>query len=180
MDEFISREEITNRLHVYANAVDKTNTLSCVLRNIVRDTPAADVRPVVPARWIPLDIYKSEGNYKCSHCNQPCYVPECMGEPMYAVCPNCGADMRPISQRLNDASVEDDLFPELTAEEKAENKAEAKRIMEVDQIANYDKKVYLCADCRLSPPSSGDGKPCCACDPDDPLVSCYEKREAER
>ena len=142
MDDYISREEITNRLHVYAIAVDKTNTLSGVFRNIVRDTPAADVRPVVPARWIPRDIYHNEGNYKCSNCNQPCYVPECMGEPMYAFCPNCGADMR-----------------------------------EADHIANDGKKVDPCADCRWSPPSSFDGKPCTYCDTDDPLMNCYQKSE---
>ena len=59
----------------------------------VKMIDTADVRPVIPAQWIALDIYRSEGNYKCSHCEQPCYVPECMGEPMYAVCPNCGAKM---------------------------------------------------------------------------------------
>ena len=36
---------------------------------------------------------------------------------------------------------------------------------------------YPCADCRWSPPSSCDGKPCCACDPDDPLLNCYARRE---
>ena len=50
---------------------------------------------------------------------------------------------------------------------------------ESDHIADDGKKVYPCADCRWSPPSSGDGKPCCACDPDDPLMNCYERREAE-
>ena len=88
--------------------------------------------------------------------------------PPAEFCENCGADMRPIGKRLNDAAVEDDLFPELTAEEKAANKAEAKHM-----------SVYPCADCRWSPPSSLDGKPCCACDPDDPLMNCYEKREED-
>lgn len=63
-------------------------------RKLIEEAPPADVRPVIPAQWIALDIYRSEGNYKCSNCGQPCYVPECMGEPMYSVCPNCGADMR--------------------------------------------------------------------------------------
>ena len=52
----------------------------------------------------------------------------------------------------------EDLFPELTAEEKAENK----------------RLAHLCNSCRWSPPSSSDGKPCCACDPSDPLTSAYE------
>ena len=36
-----------------------------------------------------------------------------------------------------------------------------------------------CADCRWLPPSSLDGKPCCAYDSDDPLMNCYERREAK-
>ena len=62
-------------------------------KGILNDVPAAAVRPVIPAQWIALDIYRSEGNYKCSNCGQSCYVPECMGEPAYSVCPNCGAEM---------------------------------------------------------------------------------------
>ena len=51
-----------------------------------------------------------------------------------------------------------DLFPELTEEEKAENK----------------RLAHLCNSCRWSPPTSFDGRPCCACDPSDPLMSAYE------
>ena len=48
---------------------------------------------------------------------------------------------------------------------------------EADHFRDATKKVDPCADCRWSPPSSGDGKPCCACDPDDPLMNCYERME---
>lgn len=35
-----------------------------------------------------------------------------------------------------------------------------------------------CKDCRYYPPSSTDGKPCCACDPANPLTNCHvEKAE---
>lgn len=34
-----------------------------------------------------------------------------------------------------------------------------------------------CADCRYYPASSTDGKPCCACDPYDPLMNCREAKE---
>ena len=92
MDEFISRKKLKNAIQRNLDMQDLY--LPIEFLELIDEAPAADVRPVVPARWIPLDIYKSDGNYKCSHCNQPCYVPECMGEPMYAFCPNCGADMR--------------------------------------------------------------------------------------
>ena len=45
-------------------------------------------------RWIKLDMHRGMADHKCTACEQECYVPTCMGEPMYAYCPNCGADMR--------------------------------------------------------------------------------------
>ena len=155
-----------------------------------------------------------------------------------ATCRNHGSDKwcetnrrHKMRDKLDSVSIEDDLFPELTAEEKAANKAEAKRRMgmsidkaietlsdelshiqhhltekgkdpefyaelgqlatamelgiaalkekrsEVDHFRDATKMVYPCADCRWSPPSSGDGKPCCACEPDIPGLNCYERKE---
>lgn len=54
---------------------------------------SADVRPVARGRWIKLDMHSGMEQHKCSVCNQECYVPTCMGEPMYNYCPNCGAQM---------------------------------------------------------------------------------------
>ena len=34
-----------------------------------------------------------------------------------------------------------------------------------------------CADCRHYPPSSADGKPCCACDPSNPMTNCHDTKE---
>ena len=34
--------------------------------------------------------------------------------------------------------------------------------------------IHPCATCKWLPPSSSDGRPCCACDPLDPLMSAYE------
>lgn len=55
--------------------------------------PPADVRPLVHGKWIKLDMHRGMEQYKCSICRSECYVPECMGEPMYGYCPCCGADM---------------------------------------------------------------------------------------
>ena len=44
-------------------------------------------------KWIKLDMHRGMEDHKCSVCEQECYVPTCMGEPMYAYCPNCGAEM---------------------------------------------------------------------------------------
>ena len=51
--------------------------------------------PIQPkrGRWIKLDMHRGMADHKCTVCEQECYVPTCMGEPMYAFCPNCGAKM---------------------------------------------------------------------------------------
>ena len=51
--------------------------------------------PIQPkrGRWIKLDMHRGMADHKCTACKQECYVPTCMGEPMYAYCPNCGAKM---------------------------------------------------------------------------------------
>ena len=51
--------------------------------------------PIQPkrGRWIKLDMHRGMADHKCTACEQECYVPTCMGEPMYAFCPNCGAKM---------------------------------------------------------------------------------------
>ena len=65
---------------------------------IIYDTTEAIERlPIIQpkrGRWIKLDMHRGMADHKCSVCEQECYVPTCMGEPMYAYCPNCGADMR--------------------------------------------------------------------------------------
>ena len=51
--------------------------------------------PIQPkrGRWLKLDMHRGMADHKCTACEQECYVPTCMGEPMYAFCPNCGAKM---------------------------------------------------------------------------------------
>lgn len=43
--------------------------------------------------WVRLDAQKGMEQFKCSICRSECYVPTCMGKPMYAYCPNCGTKM---------------------------------------------------------------------------------------
>lgn len=38
---------------------------------------------------------------------------------------------------------------------------------------------WTCETCVHYPPSSCDEKPCCVCDPDEPYLNCYQKREDE-
>lgn len=39
-----------------------------------------------------------------------------------------------------------------------------------------EQSIYTCETCIFNPPSSGDAKPCCVCDPDSPLLNCYQRR----
>lgn len=34
-----------------------------------------------------------------------------------------------------------------------------------------------CESCIHYPPSASDGKPCCFCDPIDPLLNCYQRKD---
>lgn len=97
MDDYIKRSDAIKTVCGDCEYYSTNDCEDCRLDRLTK-IPPADVRPVIPARWIALDIYRSEGNYKCSNCGQPCYVPECMGEPMYSVCPNCGAMMGDVNR----------------------------------------------------------------------------------
>lgn len=59
----------------------------------IRTAPTIEAKTVVHGRWIKLDVHKGIEQFKCSICRSECYVPTCMGEPMYAFCPNCGNPM---------------------------------------------------------------------------------------
>ena len=68
--------------------------LACLDRKWV-DRWLRQLPPIQPkrGRWIKLDMHRGMADHKCTACKQECYVPTCMGEPMYAFCPNCGAKM---------------------------------------------------------------------------------------
>lgn len=36
---------------------------------------------------------------------------------------------------------------------------------------------WICESCVYYPPSACEGKPCCACNPDDPTMNCYCEKE---
>lgn len=58
---------------------------------LVEEQPTIEAVPMRPAQWIKLYAYAGMEQYKCSACRAECFVPTCMGEPMYDFCPNCGA-----------------------------------------------------------------------------------------
>ena len=99
-------------------------------RKMIEEAPPADVRPVVRGEWEWRNV---DGRcvLACSKCGSIMptdHALDYIDAEDNHFCYWCGADMRTIGQRLSDISVEEDLFPELTAEEKAANRAEAKRM----------------------------------------------------
>ena len=86
MSEYIKREDALHELSVAKYEVPQVTAgvLRTQIRSVVNAIPAADVEPVVRARW-------QDG--KCTNC-------ECFGFPKYyggneytIRCPNCGAHM---------------------------------------------------------------------------------------
>lgn len=66
-------------------------TVKILKHRIVALQPAEPERKT--GKWIKLDMH-----HKCTACGQECYVPTCMGEPMYTYCPNCGARMEGVNE----------------------------------------------------------------------------------
>lgn len=85
MSDLISRQALCE--YVF-NQKDK-----CVTPNDIMRFPSAQPQRKT-GKWIKLDMHAHIADHKCTACGQECYVPTCMGEPMYTYCPNCGADMR--------------------------------------------------------------------------------------
>lgn len=38
---------------------------------------------------------------------------------------------------------------------------------------------WVCEDCLYYPPISCDGKPCAICNPFDPLLNCYQRKDKD-
>ena len=87
MDDLISRQAAIEVIQNRHMMLCKEKTL---LINDLEKLPSAEPKR---GRWIKLDMHRGMADHKCTACEQECYVPTCMGEPMYAFCPNCGAKM---------------------------------------------------------------------------------------
>ena len=103
LKEFPSAELVTNLAEVGTDCISRkqaiddiwtVSPLACLERKWV-DRWLRQLPPIQPkrGRWIKLDMHRGMADHKCTACERECYVPTCMGEPMYAFCPNCGAKM---------------------------------------------------------------------------------------
>ena len=71
--------------------VDGVGEIPVITKEEINAMPTVDAVPVRHGKWIKLDMHAHLADHKCTVCGQECYVPTCMGEPMYTYCPNCGA-----------------------------------------------------------------------------------------
>ena len=98
-DDLIRRRATANDLRFYAerkarvNGIEYANGILAAACRIEQSIPAVDAVEVVPGKWLKMDMHMGMENYKCSVCRSECYVPEVMGEPMFPICPYCGARM---------------------------------------------------------------------------------------
>lgn len=91
MADYIDREAVCYQLEKQATVDGQPRAIRRA-RRIVAEFPAADVRPVVHARWervSPDDHY--DFRCVCSHCRQ--HLIESDEQYDFKYCPNCGADM---------------------------------------------------------------------------------------
>lgn len=95
--DYISREAAVRAIdvkNIYHGIIEP-------LQEILRDIPAADVRPVVRGTWMKCMVEKETPYYKsftpvwsCSECRKEYDPSFCM---TINFCPNCGADMREVT-----------------------------------------------------------------------------------
>lgn len=99
MADYISREVAIERFcNVYCGCspeecgfkIQQDGAEECAAVRALKETPAADVRPVVRGEWVheePNGANNFKGCYWCDQCHQPIAHKK-------NICPNCGAYMR--------------------------------------------------------------------------------------
>lgn len=102
-EDAVSREvlkdgftEMCNLICPYTKKQQHVMCGSCLMGtafDVLEATPSVTPKQRT-GKWIKLDMHRGMADHKCTACGQECYVPTCMGEPMYAFCPNCGAMMK--------------------------------------------------------------------------------------
>lgn len=90
MAEYIDREAAINEQKRFCGYLD--NDMLNRLEIATRKIPAADVRPVVTARWISVPHKKARICSRC-YCDEPYKFADADAD-VYDFCPHCGADMR--------------------------------------------------------------------------------------
>ena len=104
MDEYIEREALLDRANLILAAlkkIEKSRSIGKIngariaaiasLAGIMKETPAADVAPVVHGRWIDPEDDDGGTLWHCSKCGYPVKT---IAKPNCNYCPKCGCKMR--------------------------------------------------------------------------------------
>lgn len=90
-EKYIKLEDAVDEFQEWLSGAPYWNVSGDDAEKILRSIPAADVRPVVHARW--LDDPTNSTRKVCNHCGILHLIAQYPhGSIKY--CPNCGADMR--------------------------------------------------------------------------------------
>ena len=91
MSDYIDRETLPQKKERGFFLDDDFNAGWNACLNKIFTIPAADVRPVVRGKWIP--VTNGRGGNECSLCHE--YAPSFQNgeEHLTSFCPNCGAGM---------------------------------------------------------------------------------------
>lgn len=113
MTEYIEREKVLKTLEeiktekekefekrtIFIEGLTTVFNELCAIKSVIeiikKDIPAADVVPVVNAKWIPKFVSKRglSDFFVCSECNEPSFTPHKFKMCPYNYCHNCGARM---------------------------------------------------------------------------------------
>lgn len=91
--EYIERESLIEEAK-HNKAVCQAIADIVDVKDIINNTPAADVAPVRHGHWISLDDYFEDA--ECSECGDALVIGDCSFNDFcecYKYCPNCGAKM---------------------------------------------------------------------------------------
>lgn len=100
MDELISRQAAIRWVKTECNPYGKPTLDFESGKKVIEhleQMPSAQPEPK-RGKWLPDNNNYIYEQYVCSECKNSFKVDTCMGKPMWNFCPNCGADMREVTE----------------------------------------------------------------------------------
>ena len=159
---YVSLDAVVSLIEKTADGYPYIETPTESLISQINTIPAADVVELKHGEWV-----RTDDEWRCSACGEEVTICMCGKDKTwkYSYCPNCGAKngrrtdvlTMSIGQKLEKIATQEDLFPELSAEEKEVNKTVAKivtngdkyRAMTDEEIARNLMQIVSCHRCPI-------------------------------
>lgn len=106
-EKYINLEDAVDEFQEWLSGAQYWNVSGDDAEKILRSIPAADVKPVVHARWGDTSVYTVKGKIDmvqsefCPNCKKYHTTPYSYYVEHHKFCPNCGADMREVDDGNN-------------------------------------------------------------------------------